>query len=226
MGPAIKSFNQNTDLVETTTGRWSWLYPLSSTAALLAGALFLAAAAGYVASRIAPGTLVGWVWPFRSNWLIVLFELHAGLAGAQSGQLQGLNLADTVSLALVAVTYLGLYAALRKSSRIGSIVALTQALLAPVLFVATQSAGRSGVMGAGLVASVIMLRGKDFGKVPAFTGIGASALLLLSDFSVGLTHSKIIAGLTGLGYGLLIAWLFLVAWRLFQLRRAGHGSAK
>jgi hypothetical protein len=226
MGTAIKRFNQNTDLVETAAGRWGWLYTLSGTAALLAGALFLAAAAGFVAGRLAPGAPLGQVWPFRSDWLIVLFELHAGLAGTQSGQLQGLDQADIAILALVAITYLGLYAALRKSSRIWSIVALAQALLAPVLFVATQSAGRSGVMGAGLVASVVMLRGKAFGKATALLGIAASVCLLLSDFSVGLTQSKIIAGLTGLGYGLLIAWLFLVAWRLFQLGWAGHGSAK
>jgi len=224
MDSAIKSLNQNADLFETTTGRWSWLYTLSGTAALLAGALFLAAAAGYVASLIAPSTLNGWGWPFSSNWLIVLFELHAGIAGARPNPLQGLNLADLLSLVLVAGTYLGLYAALQKSSRIWAMVALAQAILAPVLFVATQSAGRSGVMGAGLVASAVMLRGKDFGKVTAFMGIGASALLLLSDFSVGLTHSKIIGGFTGLGYGLLITWLFLVAWRLFQLGRASQGS--
>src|SRR5579859_5196005 len=115
MDSAIKSLNQNADLFETTTGRWSWLYTLSGTAALLAGALFLAAAAGYVASLIAPSTLNGWGWPFSSNWLIVLFELHAGIAGARPNPLQGLNLADLLSLVLVAGTYLGRTQPFRKA---------------------------------------------------------------------------------------------------------------
>jgi hypothetical protein len=225
MGTAIKTFNQNTDLVETATGRWSWFYVLSGTAALLASAAFLASAAGFVASWLAPDILVGQVWPFGSNWLIVLFELHSGFAGAEASQLQGLNLADTVSLALVAVTHLGLYAAIRKSGQFWSVVALAQAILAPVLFIATQSLGRSGVMGAGLIASVVMLRSHSFGKASAYVGILAGILLLIGDFSVGIVRSNIIAILIGIGYALLIRWFFLVARGLLQLGRASFGSS-
>ena len=89
MGTAIKSFTQNTDLVETATGRWSWFYTLSGTAALLAGALFLATAAGFVVSRLAPDILAGQVWPFGSNWLIVLFELHARFRGSRGEPIAG-----------------------------------------------------------------------------------------------------------------------------------------
>ncbi len=226
MGPASKGVNQNADQIDTAARRRNWLYTISGVSALLAGVLFLAAAAGFVASRLAPGALEDRFLLFRSNWLIVLFELHAGFAAAQSGQLQGLNLADTVSLALVAVTCLGLYAALRKSSRFWSIVALAQAILAPVLFLATQSAGRSGVMGAGLVISVVMLGSHRFGKATAYAGILASILLLIGDFSVGIVHSNIIAILIGIGYVLLIIWFCLVALRLLHLGRADHGSAK
>ena len=118
------------------------------------------------------------------------------------------------------------YAAIRKSGQFWSIVALAQAILAPVLFVATQSFGRSGVMGAGLVASAVMLGSHRFGKATAYVGILASILLLIGDFSVGIVHSNIIAILIGIGYVLLIIWFLIVARRLLQLGRPSHGSPK
>jgi hypothetical protein len=124
-------------------------------------------------------------------------------------------------MALVATTYLGLYAALRRTSRIWSIIAAVMPFLGIVVFIATRIAGRSGVMGAGLVISFVMLRSNSFGKVTAFVGILSSALLLAGDF--GTTESSpstIVAVLIGIGYVLLMTWFFLIARRLLQL---GHG---
>jgi hypothetical protein len=202
-----------------TNSRRSRLYVIGGTAALLAGALFLIGAADLIITRVAYGTLGESISPVQNNWLIVIFKLHAGVGGVQISNLQVFNFLDLVILALVSITYLGLYAALHRTSKIWSIIALIQPFLGIVLFVATKSAGRSSVMGAGLVISAVMLRGNIFNKVIAFMGLLASALLLAGDLSAGaIPPSSLVATLFGIGYMLLITWLFFVARRLFQVR--------
>jgi len=207
---------------EITDIRWHWLYKLSGTAALGAGALLLIAAIDLIITGFRFGATNGWLAVFQNNWLVVTIKLHAGFKGVGSNLLYALNLLDIAIMALIGMTYLGLYAALRRTSKILSLIALFQPFLGIVLFVATKSAGRSGVMGAGLVISFVMLRGNIFNKMTAFLGILSSILLLFGDISVGIAHSYIIATLTGFGYVLLTMWFFLIAQRLFQL---GQGDS-
>ena len=203
---------------ETAESRWNWLYQVSGAASLILGVLFLIAMMGLFTAGPQPSTINGWLSPFQNNWLVVLFKLNAGFDGVQFDLLYGLNPLDIAITALVATTYLGLYAALRRTSRIWSIIAAVMPFLGIVVFIATRIAGRSGVMGAGLVISFVMLRSNIFGKVIAFVGILASVLLLAGDF--GTTEnsaSTIVAVLIGIGYVLLMTWFFLIARRLFQL---------
>ncbi len=204
---------------ETADSRWNWLYKLSGTAALVAGALFLIAAIELIITGFRLGAVIGWLTLIPDNWLMVTLKLHAGFNGVEPNQLYELNLLDVAIMALISITYLGLYAALRRTGKILSVIALVQPFLGIALFVATKSAGRSGVMGAGLVISLVMLRGDIFNKAIAYIGILSSILLLVGDISVGIAHSDIIAILTVIGYMLLLAWLLLVAQRLFQLGR-------
>jgi hypothetical protein len=204
---------------ETADSRWNWLYKLSGAAALIVGVLFLIPVLDLIIARFQPGTANGWLWLFQDNWLVVIFKLHAGFKGVQSDQLFLLNYLDIAIMALVGTMYLGLYAALRKTSKIWPIVALAQPFLGIALFIATNSAGRSGVMGAGLVISIVMLRSDIFDKVTAYIGLLSSALLLFGDISVGIAHSFVIGVLTGIGYVVLTTWFFLIAQRLFQLGR-------
>ena len=201
------------------SSRRSRLYVIGGTAALLAGALFLIAAADLIITRLVYGTLGESISPVQNNWLVVIFKLHAGVGGVQISSLQVFNFLDLAILALVSITHLGMYAALHRTSKIWSIIALIQPFLGIVLFVATKSAGRSSVMGAGLVISAVMLRGNIFNKVIAFMGLLARALLLAGDLSAGaIPPSSLVATLFGIGYMLLITWLFFVARRLFQVR--------
>ena len=206
---------------ETAESRWNWLYQVSGAASLILGVLFLIAMTSLFTAGLQPSTINGWLSPFQNNWLVVLFKLNAGFDGVQFDLLHGLNPLDIAIMALVATTYLGLYAALRRTSRIWSIIAAVMPFLGIVVFIATRIAGRSGVMGAGLVISFVMLRSNIFGKVTAFVGILSSVLLLAGDF--GTTESSpstIVAVLIGIGYVLLMTWFFLIARRLLQL---GHG---
>jgi len=128
-----------------------------------------------------------------------------------------LNFLDIAILALVGTMYLGLYAALRRTSRIWSIIALMQPFLGIVIFIATANAGRSTVMGAGLVISAVMLRSNIFKRVTAYVGILANIILLIGDFSAGIIpSSNTVATLFGIGYVLLTIWFFIVAKTLFS----------
>jgi len=208
---------------EMVRSRWNWLYGMSGTAALLAGALFLISFIELTVFGPGIGSVPGWVASFQDNWLVVIFKLHAGIGGYQIDKLQVFNFLDFGILALVALMYVGLYAALRKTSKIWSFIALIQPFLGIGLFIATRSAGRSSVMGAGLVISAVMLRGDVFNKVIAGIGLLAGGLLLAGDLSVGaIAPSSLVAALFGVGYALLMAWLFLVGRRLFQI--SGHDT--
>jgi len=201
---------------EIADTRWDWLYKLGGLGALIAGALFLIPIIEITITGFQPGTINRWLSLFQNNWLVVIFKLHAGFKEVQPGLLYILNSLDIALMALIGMMYFGLYAALRGTSKVWPMVALIQPFLGIVIFVITKSAGRSGVMGAGLVISMVMLRSDIFNKVIAFMGLLSSILLLAGDISVGISHSYIFASLTAIGYMLLTTWFFLIAQRLFQ----------
>jgi hypothetical protein len=166
------------------------------------------------------GLINVWLSLLQDNWLVIIFKLQVGFGGVQIDRLHVLDFQDIAILALVGVTVLGLYTVLRGKSKIWSMIALAQPWLGLALFIATKNAGRSGVMGAVLVISAVMLRSDIFSRSTAYMGILAAVLLLVGDLSAGMLHSNIIAILFGIGYALLITWLFLVARKLFKIRSA------
>jgi hypothetical protein len=207
---------------ESQNFNWNWLYKVSGAAALILGLLFLAAIISLIAASLQHGTINAGLSLFQNNWLVVLFKLNAGFDGVQFDRLYGLNPLDIAILMLVAMMVLGLYPALRRTSRIWSLVAAVMPILGIILFIATKLAGRSGVMGTGLVISFVMLRSNIFGRLTAVLGILASLLLLAGDFgTTANSHSTIVAILVGIGYVLLMTWFFLVGRRLLQLGQSG-----
>lgn len=198
--------------------RLKWFYKIGGMAALIAGALFLMAVLDLIIASLQPGTLIGWFSLVQDNWLVVIFKLHAGFEGVQIDRLHILDFLDIAILALVGMTVLGLYFALRKASKTWALIALAQPFLGILLFIGTENAGRSSVMGAVLVMAAVMLRNHGFNKAVAYMGILASVLLLTGDFSAGIIPpSKIVATLFGIGYLLLMSWFFLIAGKLFRL---------
>ncbi len=179
-----------------------WMYLVASACALGAALLLLAGILG-----LAKG----------DNWLIMIFRLLAGSNGVQVSQLYQLNILDLALLALFAIAQAGLFLALHRSHRFLALIALVQPPLGILLFLLTQNAGRSSVMGAGLAICLAMLRGGPFSKWLGWIGMVASILLLAGDLGTGLAPNGILAVSTGIGYILLISWLFAVAYRLFRL---------
>jgi hypothetical protein len=207
-----------------TNPRWNQLYKISGVAALILGLLFLVALVSLITDAFQPGIMNDWLSILQNNWLVILFKLNAGFDGIQFNRLYGPNLLDIAILTLMAIMNFGLYIALRKISRIWSMIAAVMPVLGAVLFIVTKLAGRNAVMAAGVVISFVMLRSDIFGKAIAFVGILASLLLLVGDFgTTANSPSTIVAILVGIGYILLMTWFLLIGRRLFQL---GRGSLR
>jgi hypothetical protein len=205
--------------------RLSWLYRVGGAAALIVTAVLLVGLLGLVGTALQPDAPNGWSLPLQNNWLVVIFKLLAGFGGDQLGQLHVVNGLDIAILVLVGLVCLSLFAALRRDSIIWLVV-LFVAAISPftgiALFLATGSGGRTGVLGSVLIISIIMLRSAVFPRRLAYTGIVAGALLATGDVCAGLAPSltppvAIVAALFGIGYLLLIPWLFLVARSLHRL---------
>jgi len=183
---------------------------------MLLGILFLISAISFISSCILNGNNCGWFSTLQNNWLIVIFKLHAGLINIENDPLHVLNLLDIIILVAFSITCLGLYYNLRKSSRIWSLIALIFSLIAVVLFIITQNAGRSTVMLSVLIFSFVMKKDKLNSKVTIYTGILASIFLFAGDLSVGI-HSDFITILFAMGYILLTLWFFLISRTLSTL---------
>jgi hypothetical protein len=189
---------------------------IGGIAGLVFGVLLLTAVASLATSSFQPALMKEWLSPIENNWLVSLFKLHFGLDGVQSTVLHQLRALDMVLLVLYCLLFIGLYFSLRRTSRAWSIVAAVQPILGIVIFLVTKTAGRSAVMGALLVISVVMLWSKAFGRATAVVGILASVLLLLGDISEGMIHSVLIGVLMGVGYLLFLAWIGVVTKKLLQ----------
>lgn len=202
---------------ETTGSSSKPLYRIGGAAALIVGALFVLAGLSLIVSIVLPGVMNNWLTPLKNNWLIVLFQLNANIGGVHVGLLH-LNLLDSLILMLTGIMLLGLYAALKETSRIWAVIAAAQPFIGLALFLVTKMTGRSAVMGAVLVISIIMLRSHRFSKLTAVIGILASGLLLAGDMFTSFdAPSTMLAGFIAIGYLLLTAWFFVIGRGLFQL---------
>ena len=192
---------------------------IGGMAALVTGVLLLLGMTSLIDSLLQPGNTDGWLLLFQNNWLVKIFKLHAEFRCIQA-DLYGMNLLDMVVLLFVSILCLGLSTTFRRVGKTWSMIAFALSLIAILLFSITLSAGRSTVMLAVLINSLVMFGEKTISRVTIYVGILASVLLFVGDLTVGI-HSDMITTLFGLGYVLLILWFFLIAGHLF---RPGRGS--
>ena len=213
--------NQVTD-DKTVRPRWSWLYKISGAAALLAGVLLSIGAIQLIAAILQPGAQNVWSSLLGDNWLVLIFKLHAEFSDALAELLHRLNLLDMVFLAIVGLICLSLSTVFGKARKVWSLIACALSIMGLILFITTKTAGRSSVMLAVLIISLVMLGNELFSKVIVYAGILAGIFLLVGDISVGV-QSDMITILFGIGYVLLLAWFFLIAQVFFRL---GSGTLK
>jgi len=202
---------------ETRNPRWGWLRKIGGVSALITGTLLLTGMISLIASVLQLRITNGWLSLFENNWLVKIFILHAGFNDFHA-DLYGLNLLDISILLLVSVICLSISTILRNTRKVWSLIAFALSLMAIILFLVTQIAGRCTVMLAVLIISFVMLRDRTFSKATIYAGILAGVFLFTGDLTVGV-HSNIITTLFSIGYVLLIIWFFLIAQTLFRSGR-------
>jgi len=199
---------------ETRNSRLGWLRKIGGVSALITGALLLTGMISLIVSVLQHRTTNGWLLLFENNWLVKIFVLHAEFNDIHA-DLHGLNLLDIFILLLVSVICLSISTIFRNARKVWSLIAFALSLIAIILFLVTQIAGRSTVMLAVLINSFVMFRDKTFSKFFIYTGILASVFLFVGDLTVGV-QSNIITVLFGIGYMLLTIWFFLFPPTLFR----------
>ena len=111
---------------------------------------------------------------------------------------------------------LALYPALKRVNIIWAIIATSLPFIGLGLFIVPHNIGRSGIIAAGLIISVIMLRSSIFSKGAACVGITANISLLVGDIGTAFTYSSILAIIMSIGYVLFAVWCILIATKLFN----------
>jgi len=207
----------------TRNSRWESLFKIGGLSALITGMLLLIGLISLIISVLQSGIINGWLSLFRDNWLIKIFLLHAEFNNIHA-DLHGLSLLDIFILLLVSVICLSISALFRNARKVWSLIAFALSLIAIILFLVTQIAGRSTVMLVVLINSFAMLREKAFSKIFIYTGILAGVFLLVGDLTVGV-RSNIITILFGIGYVLLTTWFFLIASTLLRAGRISDRDA-
>ncbi len=187
---------------------------VAGATALICAAVLLLAFAGVAVRGFRRAGTGGLVSAVENNWLVLLYKLHVRVEGFSSSMLHSQNAIDYVIMGLTCATSVGLYLTLKEASRAWSIVALALPFAGVVIFLVTQLAGRSALMGAVLAFSIIMIWSHGFGMAAAALGIAAGTLLLVGDLTEGLVHSTAIGALVAVGYFLLIGWFGFVGTRM------------
>ena len=189
--------------------RWEYIQRLGGVAAFILAALLLVAIV-LIAAGIQTGTI------FHENFLVLIFKLHAGFNGVLEDSLDRLSLLDIAIMTLVSVVSLALYPILKRVNKVWSIVMVSLPIIGLLLFILTHGIGRSGIIAAGLIISILMLRSEIFRVRTAYLGILGNIALLVSDVGTAFTYSVIFAIILGIGYVLSTMWYILVGLRLIK----------
>jgi hypothetical protein len=171
-----------------------------------------------VASLIAG--VLGLAIPFQGlglrNWLVVLFQINAAVGELPPDPLRVFNPLDVTILVLVGVTIARMGHALGRASTILKIIAAGLPFAGIAILLITGQAGRSSVMGAGLVMALLIFMSGRSGRTLAYFGLVPNALLLVGDFATGTSSNPFIAAVLAIGYLMLIVWFAMAGLKLLR----------
>jgi len=184
-------------------------------AALLAASLLLVGIAALVLGL--PGLEL-------RTWLVVLFQINAGIGTLPADPLRVFNPLDVVLLVLAAAAILGIWQMLPRISRAWLYLSVGLPFAGIALLLSTHLVGRSSLMGAGFVVSLVMLRDRDLRRL-GILGVVANALLFVGDLGTGDSTQAMVAVVVAVGYFLLLAWFALIAVRLLGSSRRAPPDA-
>jgi hypothetical protein len=159
--------------------------------------------------------------PAGANWLIVLFNLNFRPSSTHPSALGVVSVLDVALMLLFGLVMLALYPALSSKSPTWAAIAVALPFLGVPIFFATGMAGRSAVLLAGLISSLLALRAQFGRPGAAYAGALASTLLLfVGDFGTALfPPSTLLVVLIAFGYTLWTVWLLLMSMELFKRSR-------
>jgi len=140
---------------------------------------------------------------------MTIFTLQANIINNHDN-LSGINLYDIGIIFLFIFVCLALFEKFKYQYKVMFLISILLLILGLVIFVITNLAGRSAFMVSGLIISCLFFSKNTQSKIAGLTGIIANILLLAGDFTVG-ANIKIIPFLFGVGYLLLIIWIFMIA---------------
>lgn len=143
-------------------------------------------------------------------WLAVLFAFNARYRSTSRDALRGVPPIDVGLLLLAGTTYAAFWPGPGASHPAWLVLAIAQPVLGIVLLVVTRLSGRSGLMGGGLVLSILMLVSGAWPAV-AWLGLAANVLLLIGDFGTTTRPSRILGRVIATGYGALVVWFGALA---------------
>jgi len=148
----------------------------------------------------------------NDNWLVVLFRINIPMSGIGPEKLGELHAIDFIIMLLMGLMFIGLIIKLKKINKVWIIIAGSFPFIGAILLYITKTAGRSGLIIAGLIYSIIMLRSKEYGLVCSIIGILGSLFLFFGG-DLGTTifsPNIIVASLILIGYVLWIIWFTMI----------------
>jgi len=160
------------------------------------------------------------------NWLVVLFQINAGAGQLPPDPLRVFNPLDVTILVLVGVAFASLGPALGRVSTILKVVAAGLPFAGIAVLLITGQAGRSSVMGAGLVMALLIVISGRVGRTPVYIGLLANALLLIGDFATGTSAKPFVAAVVAIGYLMLVVWFALIAVILLRFSTDADSSSR
>ena len=150
-------------------------------------------------------------------WLAVLIGINSGVSAVGLDSLEGVNSVDVVALALSAVAFSGTWPGPARPHRLWMSLAILLPLAGIAVLAVTGEWGRSGLMGGGVVLSVLMLGSRQW-RLIGLVGLAANLLLLVGDVVTIGTRMPLIAGILAVGYALLFVWFVWMATTLLQTK--------
>jgi hypothetical protein len=179
----------------------------------------IGAIAGLLVSLVLVSGIIGTFVVFPGvdmrNWLALLVGINAGFTGFSFDSLRSLNPIDISILILAAITFAGFWPALSKLRKFWNAIAIALPIAGIFLFIITGLAGRSGLMGAGITLSFLMIGIRGLRHISSL-GFIAHCLLLIGDIATGVMYGTAVAAIMAAGYVLLIVWFIALSIVLFR----------
>ncbi len=164
-------------------------------------------------SILKPNLINNWLTIFDDNWIILFLKLNFGIV--QRDLLSSLHWIDFVIMILFGFISIAFFYNLRNKNLIRTIFSIW-AVISPffgiILLYITHTGGRTGLLTAGLIFSVLMFFSNKSGKLTSIIGFSSFFILLMAcDLFSQLFLSNITGIFIIIGYILLMIWFFLVS---------------